>query len=403
MAPRTAVPLDALRGRVAEEEALLLEAPTPRIRVETAIGVRTERRTRCGHSARRSRSRARPNLGSTTYGFRDLKSAASTARASAPGSRRGGGSSGPRAGPVAAIGAHAIGDAFRVRLAALVVRARIVMAAVATGVEIAAAARARVAKPDALAARELDAGAAGSAVHGFHRAPRDCGLSRALAPSAASGDSLPRHAAPRLAVPLAIAVLLATPAATAQTGASTGPDAVDLALAWARGGYASPVVCRFGERVQRGIEPRVIAAGPAIVGATRRPRHVLRPRRGRREPLPRRPRRRGAQRHRRTPHLLHGKATPFGHAPARHRAGTRARAAGVRDRERSTARGVGRGARVAARTSTSAAASCGSGTRAGFRRGAPDRGFCGPRRLQLDAVAPDGTRLVLPLRALERR
>jgi hypothetical protein len=67
---------------------------------------------------------------------------------------------------------------------------------------------------------------------------------------------------PSLAVPFAIAVLLATSSATAQPSASAGPDAVEFALAWARGGYASPVVCRFGEEVQRGVRRVVIAAGP---------------------------------------------------------------------------------------------------------------------------------------------
>jgi hypothetical protein len=42
----------------------------------------------------------------------------------------------------------------------------------------------------------------------------------------------------------------------------TGPDAVDFALAWARGGFASPVVCRFADRVQRGLRRVVVAPGP---------------------------------------------------------------------------------------------------------------------------------------------
>jgi len=67
---------------------------------------------------------------------------------------------------------------------------------------------------------------------------------------------------PSLATPLAIAILIATPSATAQPGAGAGPDAVDFALGWARGGYASPVVCRFGEEVQRGVRRVVIAPGP---------------------------------------------------------------------------------------------------------------------------------------------
>jgi hypothetical protein len=40
------------------------------------------------------------------------------------------------------------------------------------------------------------------------------------------------------------------------------PDAVDLALSWARGGYASPVVCRFADRAQRGLRRVLIAPGP---------------------------------------------------------------------------------------------------------------------------------------------
>jgi hypothetical protein len=66
----------------------------------------------------------------------------------------------------------------------------------------------------------------------------------------------------RLVVPFAIAVLIATPSATAQPSAAAGPDAVDFALGWARGGYASPVVCRFGDEVQRGVRRVVIAPGP---------------------------------------------------------------------------------------------------------------------------------------------
>jgi hypothetical protein len=42
----------------------------------------------------------------------------------------------------------------------------------------------------------------------------------------------------------------------------TGPDAIDFALAWARGGFASPVVCRFADRAQRGLRRVVITPGP---------------------------------------------------------------------------------------------------------------------------------------------
>jgi len=61
---------------------------------------------------------------------------------------------------------------------------------------------------------------------------------------------------------LAIAVLLATSQALAQPGAGAAPDAVEFALAWARGGYASPVICRFKEEVRRGLRRIVIGPGP---------------------------------------------------------------------------------------------------------------------------------------------
>lgn len=65
----------------------------------------------------------------------------------------------------------------------------------------------------------------------------------------------------RLASLLLFASLALAPAlATAQ--ARSGPDAVDLALAWSRGAFASSVVCRFGERAERGLRRVLIAKGP---------------------------------------------------------------------------------------------------------------------------------------------
>lgn len=65
----------------------------------------------------------------------------------------------------------------------------------------------------------------------------------------------------RLAAWFAIAASIAASPASAQQGGG-GPDTVDLALAWARGGYASPVICRFGDKVERGIRRVVIGPGP---------------------------------------------------------------------------------------------------------------------------------------------
>ncbi len=70
---------------------------------------------------------------------------------------------------------------------------------------------------------------------------------------------MPRPATTTL---LALAVLLAAAPALAQPGATAGPDAVELALAWARGAYASPVICRFADEAQRGLRRIVIGPGP---------------------------------------------------------------------------------------------------------------------------------------------
>src|SRR4030095_7439994 len=40
------------------------------------------------------------------------------------------------------------------------------------------------------------------------------------------------------------------------------PDATDFALGWGRGGFASPVVCRFPDGAKRGLRRVVIAPGP---------------------------------------------------------------------------------------------------------------------------------------------
>ncbi len=66
---------------------------------------------------------------------------------------------------LAAIRALAIGDPFGIGLAALVVRAGVVVRAVRTNVQIAGACRARVAKRDALAAADLDPAPATEALH----------------------------------------------------------------------------------------------------------------------------------------------------------------------------------------------------------------------------------------------
>jgi len=53
-------------------------------------------------------------------------------------------------------------------------------------------------------------------------------------------------------------------AAAAPGGAQPrgAPDETDLALGWARGGFASPVVCRFPDGAKRGLRRVIVTAGP---------------------------------------------------------------------------------------------------------------------------------------------
>lgn len=91
------------------------------------------------------------------------------------------------------------------------------------------------------------------------------GVNCARVPSAVPrrGDSVAPMSLPPAAIAslLLVASLAIAPAlSVAQT--RSGPDAVDLALAWSRGAFASPVVCRFGERAERGLRRVLIATGP---------------------------------------------------------------------------------------------------------------------------------------------
>ena len=67
--------------------------------------------------------------------------------------------------------------------------------------------------------------------------------------------------APRRRRALAAALVVALAGAAGAQPAHE-PDATDIALAWARGSFASPVVCRFGESAQRGLRRIVVTAGP---------------------------------------------------------------------------------------------------------------------------------------------
>ena len=207
-----------------------------------------------------------------------------------------------------------------------------------------------------------------------------------------------------LAIPFAIALLIAASPATAQPSASAGPDAVDFALAWARGGYACPLVCRFGEEVRRGVRRVVIAAGPRSspqrvdritffdVGATGASR--CHDDLGAEEPnivgtllvsyTVKRPRSDTPQRD--IEQELKSGPLVFDVASGRLRIGS-ATAAPESLREVDFAGGRVRLGELA------------PGTDEARRLG----DFASPRRLHLDAEAPDGTRIGLPLADFERR
>jgi hypothetical protein len=70
---------------------------------------------------------------------------------------------------------------------------------------------------------------------------------------------------PTLVLPCAAAALLVLAAPglpPPAKGAESHEDIVDLALGWARGGFASPLICRFGDSVHRGIRRIVVTPGP---------------------------------------------------------------------------------------------------------------------------------------------
>lgn len=66
----------------------------------------------------------------------------------------------------------------------------------------------------------------------------------------------------RLAIAALLLAAASLPAGTSTAQSRGAPDTTDLALAWARGGFASPAVCRFGDRARRGLRRVLITAGP---------------------------------------------------------------------------------------------------------------------------------------------
>lgn len=56
--------------------------------------------------------------------------------------------------------------------------------------------------------------------------------------------------------------LLLLAAAPGPAAAQPGPDVVDLMLAWTRGSFRAPVVCRFGDHTQQGVRRVLVVPGP---------------------------------------------------------------------------------------------------------------------------------------------
>jgi len=164
--------------------------------------------------------------------------------------------------PVATVRPLGVADALGARFPTLVIGAGIVEFAVVTDVQVGVAGFARVAEADPLGRCQLDDRVAACTAHACERvtSAQPCqGGDRRRAPKRAE-----RRAARLLGVlagslpGLFLLLLLAGPAHAQNSSISLNDFAVD----WARGRFASPVVCIFEGEPTRGMRRVTISAGP---------------------------------------------------------------------------------------------------------------------------------------------
>lgn len=167
--------------------------------------------------------------------------------------------------PLAPVRALAVRHALGAGLAALVVGTGIVVRAVPARVQIGVTVGALVAKADPFAARERMLPIAGTTAHALTLRQRSEGVKRRPSALRSRGDSLRAMAASLRRILLAIALACTTAGADPDSASAQGrggPDVTDFALAWARGSFASPVVCRFPDGAKRGLRRVVVEPGP---------------------------------------------------------------------------------------------------------------------------------------------
>lgn len=145
------------------------------------------------------------------------------------------------------------------------------MRTVSADVQIGAAMAAVVPEPDSLAGGQRDLDLAREAAHASQGAPRGRAWQASHGRRGAGWDILTgvsdplasRRAHPGLPVVALLSLLvLAAPVRAQGTGQ---PTLAELALDWARGRFATPVICEFAGRPVRGIRRVLIGPGPARV------------------------------------------------------------------------------------------------------------------------------------------
>jgi hypothetical protein len=163
---------------------------------------------------------------------------------------------------VATVGPFGVADALGARFPTLVIGAGIVELAVVADVQVGAAAFAGVAEADPLGRSQLDRRVAACTAHAHERvtSAQPCqGSDRRRGPGRAERRTARLLGALAGSLPGLFLLLLLADSAHAQTKSISVND---LAVDWARGRFASPVVCIFDGEPTRGMRRVAISAGP---------------------------------------------------------------------------------------------------------------------------------------------
>jgi len=175
--------------------------------------------------------------------------------------------------PIAAVRSLGVPYPLGAGLPALVVGAGIVELAVLADVQVGAAAVAGIAEADTLPLGQIDGRVAARTAHGCERVAfsQPCQARGSQAREGQAGDCRagdsprPRAGAGRgpSLLPLLLSLALLLPLAGVASAQQPSTISVnDLAVDWARGRFAGPVVCMFEDEPVRGMRRVTISAGP---------------------------------------------------------------------------------------------------------------------------------------------